>query len=197
MPLIDNGSGVCNLLHCDNLIRVIEHYAAVGMSGVIFANLSDPEEISWRTYLDGLCEVLNVPPLENSISSSQLRPFWLKSLKDLVQTAPAQRLIAAMSGETKLKIKQALTRSRSPMRNLSNDSEFQPSPTITRDLWDLMVATRRPIPWKSDSCPLLSFDEGMRLTRQWMQNAGFAAFRSNSPFNSEEATPFWEMATRA
>ena len=183
------GSGVCNLCHVDNLVRYILQVlrAPEPVSG--FFNIADPGTITWRKYYESVANGLSYPL--NRIHETQAGPrrLSLGALLDLLmQEAFSYRLIKMrllpwMSMESIARLKFHLPglvggALQPPVPGDIDQADPGP-PRLTRELWSLQN-TRHPLPTEKfvrqfGDPGLMSFEEGLATTVNWLKFAGFAA----------------------
>lgn len=176
--LINDGRGVCNLIHVDNLIR---HFVQLAddddvQSGIF--NVSDSETHSWADYYGAIAAQVGVDP--SSIHLLTDRAFHedvMQRILRLTDIAPAKALKRRLAGGTKVRIKQQLQdRLRPPLRQAQLD---QPAPSVTKNLWWLQgtvhalptEAFRRRYP----QLQLEPFPVLMGAAGRWLRHAGFFA----------------------
>ncbi len=185
MWLAQDGKGVCNLIHVDNLVKCIRAAtltpAAVG--GVF--NVADPGDITWLRYVGGIAAALGYPPERiRTIPRSPLALHrglaveWLKQQPWFYQSS--KWALKRMSGEAKSRLKSLLPwlaggAFQAPVP--TDVSVAMSPPRFSREQWSLQ-STERKLGMEKfvqifGDPQLMSFEEGLARTGRWLQFAGY------------------------
>lgn len=175
--LYGEGDGIANLVHVDNLIRMI--VAVCDANEVVpgFFNVGDEELIRWREYLTSLATTMGVDlSTIHSVPFTAYREglgYKLAAVKNAEFLRPIKK---AIRNQTKWRIKLALERL-AELAGRGGDSGAAPGPNIDRSGWWLQ-GTRRKLPTDKfrkayPGVAMTSFEEGMRQVGSWLRFAGF------------------------
>ena len=140
--LVGDGSGICNLMYVDDLVRSIHAAIAGPVTG--FYNVADDERPTWRAFYGALAMGLGADmSAVHRVSGDRYRA-GLHDRLDTVRSLRAYRWLKdRFSLETrsamKLKLADLRRRDESAARGAS------PTPDVTRTFWDLQT-TRCPLP---------------------------------------------------
>lgn len=175
--LFNEGRGICNLIHVDNLIRHLVQLACSDdvESGVF--NVSDIETHSWAGYYGAIAGEIGVDPSTIlRLPGSDFHEDWkMQKLIRLGKLAPAMAIKRRMADETKLRIKQNL---RNWIRPPAREAEpIKPTPSVAKGLWWIQ-GTARKLPCNAfkeryPGLQLQEFPELMAAAGQWLRHAGF------------------------
>lgn len=176
--LFNEGRGICNLIHVDNLIQHLEQLARADEVGSAVFNVSDSETMSWRDYYTAIAREIGVEASNiKLLPESSFREGISQRIIGLTQLPPARALKRRLTDQTKVRIKQRLTdRIRPPIR------EAQPVeavPSITKSLWWLQ-GTAQKLPSQAfrqhyPQTRLQPFPELIAGAGEWLRWAGFEA----------------------
>ncbi|MBI4524225.1 MAG: NAD-dependent epimerase/dehydratase family protein [Deltaproteobacteria bacterium] len=77
VTLIDDGKWICNAVYvddvCDAIAAALESQEAIGKACFVTADQS----VSWREFIVGFAQMVDPPPAIRSISSEELRRYWV------------------------------------------------------------------------------------------------------------------------
>ncbi|WP_319437056.1 NAD(P)-dependent oxidoreductase [Mycobacterium sp. RTGN5] len=171
--LFDDGRGICNLIHVDNLI---EHLVQLGKSphpesGVF--NVADSETISWADFYGAIAREVGVDP--STIWQLEPMEFRDSRMRAILNIAPARALKRRMSGDTKGRLKQQLNDWLSPP--ISEAQPIVPKPTVDKQIWWLQGTPKKlPSTAFAERYPdlqLRPFEDLISAAGQWLRYAGF------------------------
>jgi dTDP-4-dehydrorhamnose reductase len=174
--LINEGRGVCNLIHVDNLIQHFLALSKVQVVGSGCYNVSDAELITWVEFYTAIArEIGQDPGSIHRIQESDYHESIASRLGGLGQLSVALAIKKRMSGATKIRIKQQLKDFLSPPRDKPEPILHQA--LVTKDLWWLQ-GTRNKLPTGKfrltyPSLSLRAFPELMSAAGTWLRHAGF------------------------
>lgn len=183
--LFNEGRGICNLIHVDNLIQHLEQLARACATDSAVFNVSDPEELTWSDYYGAIATEIGVA--ESTIRllpDTAFRENALDKVLALTELAPVKAVKSRLAVATKVRVRQQIMdRMQPPIREAESS---QPELAIAKSLWWLQgVKTKLPSGAFLHAYPethLRSFYELMPAAGEWLRFAGFAA---------EEAKPHW------
>jgi hypothetical protein len=175
--LFNEGRGICNLIHVDNLMEHLVQLAksAHPRSGVF--NISDIETHCWADFYGAIAHEVGVDPSTvQMLPESAFREGRKEQiLKKVSNIAPARAAKRRITGDTKGRIKQALRDRLSPP--ISEPHLITPEPAVSKQIWWLQGTARKlPSTKFADHYPdmqLQPFDELMPAAGQWLRYAGF------------------------
>jgi nucleoside-diphosphate-sugar epimerase len=189
--LVDDGAGVCNLVHVDDLIEAIlvalAHPGAVGQTFFI----AHDDVVTWREFIEAHAELLVPRPVAPRIAAadaiahyragggpirrsvrSTLRLLSSPTFQQEIREIPiVDDLVSRLVGALSPAGKSALRRRLGP----------PPSPMAPRmpDLATVLIQSCR-VKFRSEAAqrvlgyvPRVSFVEGMKATAEWLDWAGF------------------------
>lgn len=176
--LFNEGRGICNLIHVDNLIECIERVARGGASESTVFNVSDPERITWWDYYCAIAREIGV-----SESTITLRPDTIfresavERLMSLKRLPIVKALTNRLSSATKVRIKQQIMdRIESPILEAR---PWRPEPAVTKTHWWLHGVTNKlpsgAIHRAYPDLHLRSFFDLIPAAGEWLRFAGFMA----------------------
>lgn len=175
--LYGGGDGIANLVHVDNLIRMIVAVCEAREISPGFYNIGDDELVRWRDYLTTLATTMGVDPSTiHSVPFTAYREglgYKLAAIKNAEFLRPIKK---AIRNQTKWRIKLALERV-AEMAGRGGDSSAAPGPNIDRSGWWLQ-GTQRKLPTDKfrkayPGVAMTSFGDGMRQVGAWLRFAGF------------------------
>lgn len=175
--LFNDGRGICNLIHVDNLIRhLVQLACSEDVESGVF-NVSDLETHSWAEYYGAIAREIGVDPSTIlRLPESDFPEDWrMQKLIRLGKVAPAMAIKRRMADETKLRIKLNL---RNWIRPPAREAEpIQPTPSIEKGMWWIQGTARKlPSHAFEERYPglrLQEFPELMAAAGQWLRYAGF------------------------
>jgi nucleoside-diphosphate-sugar epimerase len=171
--LFNDGRGICNLIHVDNLIEYIVQLTKSPHpeSGVF--NVADSETISWADWYRALAREVGVDP--STIWKLEPMEFRDSRMRTILNIAPARALKRRMSGDTKGRLKQQLNDWLSPP--ISEPQPIVPEPTVDKQIWWLQGTVKKlPSTAFTERYPdlqLRPFEELISAAGQWLRYAGF------------------------
>lgn len=183
--LFDNGCGICNLLHVDNLVQAIRTIGHHPNPTGGFFHLSDPQPVTWRHYYEALASEMgtgieSIHPLD----SRHYRPSrWERVTKH--RDHPWLRVLKqSLPNAAKFRCRWQIERLRSAVRRPAPDSD-RPAPRPPAWM-KVLQTTRHSLPVDRFATAFgwdawISFAEGMRRTGAWLRFAGFAAETRRGP----------------
>ena len=187
--LANNGEGICNLCHTDNLARYVFQVVMSANEYSGFYNVADSETTTWRQYYVALAAGLGLPLNRVRLAPSQpvrLSPAvaveWFKSQRPGYHFA--RWLVNNWSAESKSLLKWHLPAlaggGATPPLDSRDALAGQLPRKFTRETWSAHH-THRKLPsdkfWRDfGQPPLISFDDAMRGTIAWLQFAGYADY---------------------
>ena len=181
--LFNEGRGICNLIHVDNLI---EHLLQLARSDDIESgvfNVSDPETLTWADYYRAIARETGADPSAISmLSPSGFSEGRMDKVMALSNLAPAKAMKRRLSGATKVRMKQQLQDRLSPP--ITRTEPLTPAPAVSKQLWWLQ-GTARKLPsgafaQRYPGLALRPFPELMAAAGQWLRYAGFEIANDNS-----------------
>ncbi len=174
--VFNDGKGICNLIHVDNLIAHLVMLAEAPIVAPGFYNVADRETLTWLDFYSAVAKELGIDPATiHRLPESAYRDSLLGRLKGLGQTGLARNIKRRMSGAQKIRIKQWLKDTVSPPP--ADPQPHRPTPQVTKDAWWLQ-GTRSKLPTAKFAAiygepPLQSFEDSMRAAAEWLRFAGF------------------------
>jgi nucleoside-diphosphate-sugar epimerase len=176
--LFNEGRGICNLIHVDNLIQHLEQLARAGATDSAVFNVSDPEELTWSDYYGAIAKEIGVA--ESTIRvlpDTAFRDSALDKVLAITQIAPAKAIKNRLADATKVRVRQQIMdRIHPPIREAEPS---RPRVATTKILWWLQGVERKlPSGAFARAYPethLRSFYELMPAAGEWLRFAGFAA----------------------
>ncbi|WP_174398869.1 NAD-dependent epimerase/dehydratase family protein [Mycolicibacterium sphagni] len=175
--LFNEGRGICNLIHVDNLMAHLVQLANSPnpRSGVF--NIADAETHTWADFYGAVAHEVGVDPSTiRMLSESAFQESRLQTIRQKISNiAPARAVKRRMSGDTKGWIKQALRDRLSPP--ISEPQPITPEPAVSKQLWWLQGTARKlPSTKFAERYPdlrLQPFTELMSASGRWLRYAGF------------------------
>lgn len=142
--LAGDGTGICNLVHVDNLVRSIDAIVAHPAPAGGFYNVADDGATTWRQYYSALAAGLGVDMATvHTVAGDTYRAGSGGLLEELKKLPPYSWLKASLPQDTRAAIKLRLRRFLD--RGSPAASRGFASPMVTRDMWQLQT-TRYPLP---------------------------------------------------
>lgn len=174
--LFNEGRGICNLIHVDNLIRHIELLARTGAEKSATYNMSDLETLTfWDYYVAIAKEIGIVEPSIQLLPDSALRQSALERALALTELAPGKAIKRRMPNYLKIIVKQELIDRFQPP--IQEARPFTPEPSITKSAWWSQGTVRKlPTGEFAKAYPdieLQPFADSMRAAGRWLRYAGF------------------------
>lgn len=174
--LFNEGRGICNLVHVDNVIRhVVELARSEHVESGVF-NVSDVETHSWAGYYGAICREIGVDPSTiQRLPEPDFQEGWTQKLLKLGQLPPAKAIKRRMADEAKLRIKLNL---RNRIHPPARDAEpIEPTPSVEKVLWWIQgTAQKLPSGAFKERYPelqLQEFPELIAAAGEWLRYAGF------------------------
>lgn len=175
--LFNEGHGICNLIHVDNLMAHLVQLANCPnpRSGVF--NISDAETHTWADFYGAVANEVGVDPSTiRMLPDSAFQDSRLGAIRQkLFKLAPARAVKSRMTGDSKTRIKQELQDRISPPS--TEPQPIKPEPTVTKQLWWLQgTASKLPSTKFAEHYPglqLKPFNELMAAAGKWLRYAGF------------------------
>ncbi len=182
--LFNDGNGICNLIHVDNLIRHLAQIARTDNveSGVF--NVSDIETHCWADYYGAIAHEVGVDERTiHRLPDSAIRKGLMRRVLDLRETAPAMAIKRRIPAETRSRLKQQLKERLVPP--ISEPQRIEPLPTVEKNLW-WVQGTKHKIPATAfrrryPDMQLEPFHELMAAAGRWLRFAGFDASVNGGP----------------
>jgi nucleoside-diphosphate-sugar epimerase len=177
--LFGGGEGVANLIHVDNLIRMVVAVCSASDLKPGFYNIGDDELTRWKDYLPALAGAMGLTnPVIHSVPFTAYREglgYKLGALKNAEFLRPIKK---AIRSQTKWRIKLTLEKVMGFVRR-PGDPDAAPGPNLDRSGWWLQGTQRKLSTEKFRKAypgvQLISREEGLRQVRAWVQFAGFVA----------------------
>lgn len=174
--LFNEGRGICNLIHVDNLIEHLLVLAGADdvESGVF--NISDAETLTWADYYRAIAKETGADVSAiTMLPLSEFREGRLERVMALTNIPPAKALKRRLSGATKVGMKQRLQDRLSPP--ITRSEPFVASPAVSKQLWWIQ-GTARKLPsggfaHRYPQLKLRPFAESMAAAGRWLRYAGF------------------------
>ncbi|WP_445167264.1 NAD-dependent epimerase/dehydratase family protein [Mycolicibacterium sp. Dal123E01] len=175
--LFNEGRGICNLIHVDNLMEHVVQLAKSPdtRSGVF--NISDAETHCWADFYGAVAHEVGVDPSTiRMLPDTSFQDSRLQSIRQKVfNIAPARAVKRRIGNDTKGRIKQELRDRLSPP--ISEPQPITPEPAVSKQIWWLQ-GTARKLPSKkfAEQYPglqLKPFTELMAAGGRWLRYAGF------------------------
>jgi nucleoside-diphosphate-sugar epimerase len=176
--LFNEGRGICNLIHVDNLIHHIEQLARADHVESAIFNVSDIETHTWLDYYTAIAGEIGVDPSTiKLLPESAYRETVVEKIGGLAQLAPARAIKSRMTAQTKVRIKQRLADRLHPPIRVAEPVE--PAPAITKPQWWLHGTVQK-LPSRAfgqqfPDTQLQPFSELMSAAGKWLRYAGFQA----------------------
>ena len=175
--LFNEGRGICNLIHVDNLMEHLVQLATSPdtRSGVF--NISDAETHSWADFYRAIAREVGVDPSTiRMLPDSAFRESRTQQLrKKLFDIAPARAAKRRLSGDTKGRLKQQIRDRFSPP--ISEAQPIEPELAVTKQVWWLQGTVHKlPSTTFAEQYPdlrLQPFTELMSAGGRWLRYAGF------------------------
>ncbi|MCV7345087.1 NAD-dependent epimerase/dehydratase family protein [Mycolicibacterium rhodesiae] len=175
--LFNEGRGICNLIHVDNLMAHLLQLADSPHPSSGVFNISDAETHTWAEFYRAIAHEVRVDPSTvRMLPESAFRESRLHAVRQkLFNVAPARAVKRRMTGDTKGRIKQALRDRLSPP--ISEPQLIVPEPDVSKQIWWLQGTARKlPSTKFAEHYPglqLKPFDELMTAAGKWLRFAGF------------------------
>lgn len=175
--LYGGGEGIANLVHVDNLIRMIVAVCQSREPVRGFFNIGDAEVTRWKDYLPALAKEMRLAqPVIHSVPFEAYREGILSKLVAIKNAEFTRPIKKAIRNQTKWRIKLALDRISAVVRPEPSDGR-PPGPRIDRSGWWLQGTRQKLSTGKYmqayPGVELMGFEDGMRSTGEWMRFAGF------------------------
>lgn len=175
--LFNNGRGICNLIHVDNLVQHLLQLASADdvESGVY--NISDIETHTWADYYAAIAHEVGVDESTiHRLKEYNLREGPLQRLAWFAQSPPAKAIKRRLKATTKIRVKQQIQDLiRPPAREKAQP--FNPPPHICKQMWWIQGTVKKlPSCDFKDRYPHLElqpFPELMSAAGRWLRYAGF------------------------
>jgi nucleoside-diphosphate-sugar epimerase len=177
--LYGGGEGIANLVHVDNLIRMVVAVCQAGEPVRGFFNIGDAEVTQWKDYLPALAKEMGVSqPVIHSVPFEAYREGILHKLIAIKNAEFTRPIKKAIRNQTKWRIKLVLDRFAAAF-GPTHSADAPPGPRIDRSGWWLQ-GTRHKLSTDKfrgayPGVQLLTRQEGMRGTGEWLRFAGFRA----------------------
>lgn len=176
--LFDDGRGICNLIHVDNLIQHLVQLARAdhAQSGVF--NVSDIETHCWADYYAAIAHEVGVDERTiHRLPESAVQKSLMRRVLDLRETAPAMAIKRRIPAETRSRLKHQLKERLKPP--ISEPQRIETAPTVEKNLW-WVQGTKQKVPAKAfaeryPEMVLQPFPELMAAAGRWLRYAGFDA----------------------
>nr|WP_090276075.1 NAD(P)-dependent oxidoreductase [Mycolicibacterium komanii]CRL69222.1 dehydrogenase [Mycolicibacterium komanii] len=174
--LFNDGRGICNLIHVDNLIQ---HLVALSRSKGVesgFFNISDIETHSWADYYAAIAREIGVDERTiHLLEDSAIEKSFMQKVLDLRQSAPAMAIKRRIPADTRTRVKQRLKdRLKPPIRVAQ---PFEPAPVVSKEMWWVQGTARRlpssAFKQRFPELQLRPFPELMSAAGRWLRYAGF------------------------
>jgi nucleoside-diphosphate-sugar epimerase len=173
--LVGDGSGLCNLIYVDNLVRSIE--AVIDRTPAIpgFYHVADDQAVTWGDYYAALAAGLGIDMATVTRVAADRYRTTLTDRLDAIKSSPAyRRLKDRLPEETRTMLKFWLKRLRGGDRAALPGAPA--TPVVTRDIWNLQTTRYRlPTARFTDAFGhqnLDSFASGMEKSLRWLAFAG-------------------------
>jgi nucleoside-diphosphate-sugar epimerase len=174
--LIGGGTGPCNLIYVDNLIRQILSVVNRPEPVTGCFNVSDDESLTWHDYYAAIAKELHIDFSEiHQLPAKPFHPTMATRFAEFKQTAPACWLKKRLSRPVKLKIKGVLNMFQTPPP-VTGIVE-NPAPEVTKGAWWLQNVVHKLSNAKFRKTfgrqGEVSFAEAMAASGEWMRFSGF------------------------
>lgn len=177
--LFNDGRGICNLIHVDNLIQHLEQLAGADSVESNIFNVSDIEDVSWWDYYVAVAREIGIDASTIRLlpESAFREDFSKRVVAALRQLPPAKAIKSRLTDATKIQIKQQIAdRIRPPIRDAER---IEPIVSITKELWWVQgTANKLPSQTFMQCYPetrLQQFPELMSAAGRWLRFVGFGA----------------------
>lgn len=175
--LFNEGRGICNLIHVDNLIEHLMQLALDDHVEPAVYNIGDPETLTWSDYYRAIAGEIGVET--STVTMLPESAFRENTVGNLLHTLanqpPAKAVKRRLSSDTKLRIKKGLRELRSPPPTASR--LIVPQPAVSKQMWWIQ-GTSRKLPsgafaQRYPDLALHQFAELMASAGEWLRYAGF------------------------
>jgi dTDP-4-dehydrorhamnose reductase len=180
--LFNDGRGICNLIHVDNLLAHLLQLARSDHVESAVFNISDPETLTWADYYRAIAREIGVDAAtvtmlpESAFRESAVR----KAVQALANQAPAKAVKRRLSDDTKRRIKQGFRDLHSPPP--TGSQLIVPQPVVSKQMWWIQgTAGKLPSGAFAQRYPgtaLRPFTELMAEAGRWLRYAGFGLTES-------------------
>lgn len=182
--LIDEGRGICNLIHVDNLI---EHLLQLAKSNQVESgvyNISDTETLTWADYYHAISREIGVDASSiHRVPSSAFRESrFLEIYQKIVELPLAMDVKSRLSYQTHRRINRFKAKVfPSPANTVSGIQ----GPSLTKDMW-WVQGTCRKLPstafvMRYPGTELRPFEESMKAAGEWLRHVGFESTDGQMP----------------
>lgn len=174
--LFNQGRGICNLIHVDNLIEHVVQLARTEdvESGVF--NVADPDTVTWADYYNAIAREIGADPTAiTMLSEADFREGTRAKLLRLGKSPAATAIKRRMSGAVKVRLKQQLQDLFSPPLTVSRPVD--PKHSVSKQFWWIQGTVQKvPSGAFAQTYPdvqLRPFAELMAAAGSWLRYAGF------------------------
>jgi len=174
--LVNEGTGICNLIYIDNLIGSIEQIRRQSNPASGFYNVADNETTTWADYYRELARQLSVSfDRVARLGPGDYSPGLTERLREWRQTRLVRTLENAVPTGARPVIERQIRRVLGFRRNGSVAAS--PQPRVTRSLWHVQL-TRHKLPTAKFKQTFgkgnpYTFRQAMEMTAAWLRFAGF------------------------
>ena len=172
----NEGRGICNLIHVDNLIEHILQLARDDRPDSGVFNISDLETHTWADYYGAIAGEIGAD--ESGIQhlpESAFKESLVQKLMEIGQLPPLKAIKKKFASGTKVRIKERLVDlAQPPIRQVQ---PIEPSPSVAKNIWWLQGTVHK-LPSKgfSERYPemqLQPFSELIASAGRWLRHAGY------------------------
>lgn len=184
------GKGHCNLIHVDNLVRCIERVVETGAPSGGFYNVGDPAQVTWREFYHAMASGLGYPLERVKLTDAGYMRLTPGAMLDRLREVEGPRrvmkhVLTSMSPAVKDLVKRMVPGLGRPVPQPPPRADAVPpasAPRLRRDIWVLHNTLHRLPTTKFvrdyGDPGLLSFEDGLAGTLEWLRFAGYAALDS-------------------
>lgn len=183
--LFNEGRGICNLIHIDNLLEHLLQLArSEGVESAVY-NIADPETLTWADYYRAIAREIGVEA--STVIMLPESAFRETRMQRIAPVLRNQALVKALKGrlgdDTKRQIKQLIRQRVSPPASASR--LVDPQPVVSKQLWWIQ-GTYRKLPAgdfarRYPDTTLRSFADHMADAGRWLRYAGFQKTQGPPP----------------
>lgn len=176
--VFNDGRGVCNLIHVDNLIDHLKHIADGGVVGSGTFNVADDETHSWDGFYRAIAREVGVDETSiHRLTEYPRRERFKRELTGLRQSAPVRAVTHRVPASTRETLRHWIDGAiRPPIRQ---PQPYTPRPAIDKSVWWAQGTVRRlPSGAFNEAFPglrLRPFGDLMAAAGRWLRQAGFHA----------------------